>query len=87
MGGIVRIVSIMGIILPEYYYCQRQKRNLLTDIVFKFRMLTITFKPSLPLAGAGLVPAHKKCSTYFEKEVGTLFEGRHKTGPCEASVT
>ena len=67
MGGIVRIVSIMGIILPAYYYCQRQKRNLLTYIVFKFRMLTITFKPNLPHAGTGLVPAHKQCSTYFKR--------------------
>ena len=23
----------------------------------------------------------------FLKEVGTLFKGRHKTGPCEVSVT
>ena len=36
----------------------------------------------LPNAGAGLVPAHKKCSTYFFKRDWDIIEGRHKTGPC-----
>ena len=36
-------------------------------LLFKFRKWIITFQPSLPSAGAGLVPAHKQCSTYFKR--------------------
>ena len=31
--------------------------------------------------------ATKNVRHILNKEVGTLFEGRHKTGPCEASVS
>ena len=35
------------------------KRQLLAELVFKFRKLIIILQLSLPHAGAGLVPAHK----------------------------
>ena len=46
-------------------------------------MLTITFKPSLPHAGAGLVPAHKQCSTYFLKKLGHYLRAGTRPAPAK----
>ena len=48
----------------------------------KFRKLTITFKPSLPV----LCRPTNNVRHVFFKEVGTILEGRHKTVPTERQV-
>ena len=49
-------------------------------------LVPLQSQPSPPIAGAGLVPALNNVPTCF-KICRTLFVGRHKTGPCDASVT
>ena len=64
-------------------HCHFKTLSLRQLTLFKFRMLTITSKPSLPHAGAGLVPAHKQCSTYFKKKLGHYLRAGTRPAPAK----
>lgn len=76
----------------DYNLLHQKNQAKLTLLALKSEMdwpssdsLVLTENEPVSVAGEGLVPAHKQCST-DGNNVGSFFEDRHKTGPCTVEI-